>query len=82
MISSQLDIKEKFVEMCKLIFINSKGEFVFPVENLIYDEDYNDFINHSDWKILESKMTNLISKVNQDNSILEKDVETEIWEMI
>jgi hypothetical protein len=82
MISTQLDIKEKFVEMCKLIFINSKGEFVFPVENLIYDEDYNDFINHSDWKILESKMTNLISKVNQDNSILEKDVETEIWEMI
>jgi hypothetical protein len=27
-------------------------------------------------------MTNLISKVNEDSSILEKDVETEIWEMI
>ena len=68
--------------MCKLIFINGKGEFVFPIDDLLHDNDYSDFLNHSDWTILESKMTNLISKINQDNSILEKDVETEIWEMI
>ena len=82
MINSDLNIKEKFVEMCKLIFINGKGEFVFPIDDLLHDNDYSDFLNHSDWTILESKMTNLISKINQDNSILEKDVETEIWEMI
>jgi hypothetical protein len=57
MINSDLDIKLKFVEMCKLIFINGKGDFVFPIDNLI-------------------------SLVNKDNSILEKDVESEIWEMI
>ncbi len=82
MINSDLNIKDKFVEMCKMIFINADGKFVFPIDNLIYDEDYSDFMNHSDWSVLESKMTNLISKVNEDNSILEKDVETEIWEMI
>jgi hypothetical protein len=27
-------------------------------------------------------MKNLINLVNSDNSILEKDVETEIWEMV
>ena len=31
---------------------------------------------------LESKMNNLISLVNKDHSILQKDVENEIWEMI
>jgi hypothetical protein len=82
MINSELDIKEKFVEMCKLIFINGKGEFVFPLDNLIYDEDYSDFLKHTDWIILESKMANLISAMNTDVSILEKDVETEIWKMI
>lgn len=82
MINSDLNIKDKFVEMCKMIFINADGKFVFPIDNLIHDEDYSDFMNHSDWSILESKMTNLISKVNEDSSILEKDVETEIWEMV
>jgi hypothetical protein len=82
MINSDLNIKDKFVEMCKMIFINADGKFVFPIDNLIHDEDYSDFMNHSDWSVLESKMTNLISKVNEDSSILEKDVETEIWEMV
>lgn len=82
MINSDLDIKDKFVEMCKLIFINGDGKFVFPIDNLLHDEDYFDFINHHHWSILESKMTNLISKINNDQTILDKDVETEIWEMI
>lgn len=82
MISSELDIKLKFVEMCKLIFVNGKGEFVFPTDNLIHDNDYSDFINHSDWFILESKMGNLISLINEDHSILELDVEDEIWDMV
>jgi hypothetical protein len=68
--------------MCKMIFINVDGNFVFPVDNLLHDEDYSNFINHSDWSVLESKMKNLINLVNSDNSILEKDVETEIWEMV
>ena len=82
MINSELDIKLKFVEMCKLIFINGKGEFVFPIDNLIYDNDYSEFLSHSDWTTLESKMNNLISLINKDHSIINLDVETEIWEMI
>lgn len=82
MINSEIDIKLKFVEMCKLIFINGKGEFVFPIDNLIHDLDYSEFLNHSDWSILESKMENLITLINKDHSILELDVEDEIWEMI
>lgn len=82
MINSELDIKLKFVEMCKLIFINGNGEFVFPTDNLIHDEDYSDFLNHSDWSILEKKMENLILLINKDHSVLDLDVEEEIWEMV
>lgn len=82
MINSEIDIKSKFVEMCKLIFINGKGEFVFPIENLIYDQDYSEFLAHKDWSILETKMNNLVKLINENNSILEKDVETEIWYLV
>lgn len=82
MINPEFEIKDKFVEMCKLIFINVKGEFVFPIDSLLYDNDYQDFLNHTDWPILENKMKNLISIMNSDISILGKDVETEIWDLI
>ena len=68
--------------MCKLIFINGTGEFVFPIDNLLYDQDYSEFLNHSDWSVLETKMSNLITLMNEDHSILQKDVESEIWNLI
>jgi hypothetical protein len=82
MINEQLEIKEKFVEMCKMIFVSSTGKLVFPFENLEYDSDWNQFTNHKDYSILESKMKNLIKITNEDNTILNLDIETEIWDMI
>ncbi len=82
MINNNIDIKEKYVEMCKLIFINNDGVFMFPFEDLQLDNDWNDFTNHQDYTILENKMNNLLNLVNQDPKILNLDVETEIWEMV
>ena len=82
MINSDLEIKDKFVEMCKMIFMGAEGDFIFPIDNLLHDEDYIEFINHSEWSILESKMTNLINRINEDPSILGQDIETEIWQII
>lgn len=82
MIVNDLDIKAKFSEMCKLLFVNSKGNFCFPFDNLIHDEEWDTFVENADYKILESKMINLLDLINSDISILEMDLETEIWEMI
>ena len=82
MIVNDLDIKAKFSEMCNLLFVNSKGNFCFPFDNLIHDEEWDTFVENADYKILESKMINLLDLINSDNSILEMDLETEIWEMI
>ena len=40
MINTDLDIKVKFVEMCKLIFMNSKNQFLFPFDDFKHDSDY------------------------------------------
>lgn len=82
MIKSDINIKEKFSKMCELIFINSSGKFVFPFENLEYDIDWMEFTSHADYNILKSKMNNLIKLTNEDLSILNLDVEEEIWEMV
>ncbi len=82
MINNNIDIKEKYVEMCKLIFINKDGVFKFPFEDLQLDNDWNDFTSHQDYTILENKMNNLLNLINQDPEILNLDVETEIWEMV
>ncbi len=82
MINNNIDIKEKYVEMCKLIFINKDGVFKFPFEDLQLDNDWNSFTKHQDYTILETKMNNLLNLVNQNPQILNLDVETEIWEMV
>jgi hypothetical protein len=82
MIDINKDIKEKFVEMCSMIFVNSNGKFTFPIDNIRYDKDWEDFISHKDWSTLENKMNNLIKLINKDKSIIELDVEEQIWEMI
>ncbi len=82
MIDNQIDIKEKFVQLCSMIFVSSEGKFIFPIDNLIYDSDWSEFLKHKDWIVLDSKMSNLITLLNQDYSILEKDVQDEIWDMV
>ncbi len=68
-------IKDKFVEMCQMISGDS-GEYVFWW-------DYMDIYEHEDYVILKSKMENLIKLLNEnDTLLLNKDIETEIWEMI
>lgn len=82
MIDTNLDIKAKFAEMAKMIFITSNGKFQFPFDDLRHSQDWNEFKSNPDWKILEKKMFNLIELVNRENSILELDLETQIWEMV
>lgn len=82
MISNSIDIKEKFSKMVEMVFVNSKGEFVFPYDNLYHDEDWTSFTSHSDWLILESKMNSLIKLMNSDINTLNLDLETQVWDMI
>ena len=75
------DIKQNFAEMCKHIFIGVNG-FSFPFESIEHDPTFDNLLESKEYSLLKEKMTNLLVLVNSDNSILEMDLETEIWEMI
>lgn len=68
-------IKDKFVEMCQLIS-KDNGEYDFWWG---YMDRFNE---DEDFLILESKMKNFLSLLNENEDVIKKDIETEVWEMI
>jgi hypothetical protein len=74
-------IKQQFTELCKMIFIGSNG-FQFPFDDVDHDDDLIQIRESVDYPVLKSKMENLIILINKDNSLINKDVETELWDLI
>jgi hypothetical protein len=64
--------------MCELISVNSKGQFFFDSVDVEFTEVYNDV----DYPVLKGKMDKLIGLINEDNSLIEKDVQDELWLML
>ena len=81
MIIKNKEIKDKFVEMCKHI-VDHKGKLVCLYSNIEYDENFSNIYNDRNYNMLKEKMENLLNIVNKDNSLLNKDVETELWDLI
>ena len=69
---------DKFVDMCDLISVDSKGQFFFDSVDVEFTDIYTDV----DYPVLVEKMTKLITLINEDNSLIEKDVHDELWFML
>ena len=73
--------KQKFVKICHLIYIGKDG-FTFPYEDLDYDDDYVFIESVKEYKLIVSKMRNLIDLINNNIDYIYKDIETEIYDLI
>jgi len=73
--------KEKFVKLCGLIYVGKDG-FTFPFDAIRHYEEYQDIYKSDSWTFLQEKMSNLLNLVNSDYSLVDKDIENELWEMI
>jgi len=67
--------------MCKHI-VDHKGKLVCLYSNIEYDENFSNIYNDRNYNMLKEKMENLLNIVNKDNSLINKDVETELWDLI
>jgi hypothetical protein len=75
------NLKESFVELCSQIFVTSDG-FQFPFDSIRHNDDFSEIYASKEWSILENKMSNLLELINSDNSLIDKDIETELWKLI
>lgn len=76
-----MKIKQDFTQLCSMIYISSNG-FKFPFEDIDHDDDFSSIRESADYPTLKSKMQNLLTLLNKDQSLLEKDIETELWDLI
>ena len=74
-------VKSYFVRMCALVEITSDG-LLFPDEMMELDDAMADVLSHDAYPKLRGKMGRMLELVNQDPSLIYKDVETELWYMI
>lgn len=78
---NESELKDKFVKMCSLIEMNSDGEYIFFFDDVKY-RDY-ELSQYKHFNILKQKMKKLILLLNEDSiSLMNKDIETEIWKII
>ena len=74
-------LKENFLELCSKIFVSQNG-FEFPFDEIRHSDDFVSIYTSEDYPILEKKMINLLNLINSDNSMIDKDIETELWYLV
>jgi hypothetical protein len=74
-------LKESFVKLCSKIFVSQKG-FEFPFDEIRHSDDFESIYKSRDYPLLEKKMTNLLNLINSDSSMIDKDIETELWYLV
>ena len=72
---------EQFVKMCELINSDENGVIYFPFSDFEHSPEYSSVISES-YPLLRDKMSKLITLINEDKSLIEKDIETELWLML
>jgi hypothetical protein len=74
-------LKESFVRMCYLLEITSEG-IQYPDDIAELDAEFQDVFDSEEYPILREKMDKLVHLINNDLSLVDKDIEEELWYMI
>ena len=77
--SEQRD-KEIFVKMCFKLDQGSK--IYYPDQYVLHCIEDKEITQYENYDILLEKMAKLVDLLNSDLTLLDKDIETELWEMI
>ena len=74
-------IKATFVNMCSSIDV-FKGNLFFNFDEFEHTLENRSIVESKDYPVLKEKMQNLITIISEDNSLIELDIEEELWFMI
>jgi translation initiation factor 6 (eIF-6) len=60
--------------------VSGKG-LVFN-EGIIYDEDFSHITNDDEYSLIEKKVKSIVNLINNDPTLVHKDLEDELWYMV
>lgn len=72
---------EKFKRLVGLVFVGPKGVLMFSNESFIHDASYADLHEDSDLPFLMEKMDNMLTLINNDPELVDKDIENYLWNL-
>jgi len=77
-------IKQQLVEVMSSEYaytLPGVGLF-FDDISIVYDQRYAHIVDSEDYPIIEQKVKGIFELVNQDPTLADKDIETELWYMV
>jgi hypothetical protein len=58
------------------------GEGLFFNDNILYDNRFSHITNDDEYSLIEQKVKSIVKLINEDPSLVYKDLEDELWYMV
>ena len=76
-------MKELMVEIISSEYVDIvSGKGLYFNESITYDNRYSHITENEHYPFVEQKLKSIINLINEDTSLVHKDVETELWYMV
>ena len=76
-------MKELMVEIISSEYVDIvSGKGLYFNDSIIYDNRYTYITENEHYPLVEQKLKSIINLVNNDTSLVHKDVESELWYMV
>lgn len=76
-------MKELMVEIISSEYVDIvSGKGLYFNDSIIYDNRYSHITENEHYPLVEQKLKSIVNLINEDTSLVHKDVETELWYMV
>lgn len=75
--------KQLAVEIMSSEYIDVvSGKGLIFNENIIYDKNFSHITNDSEYPLIEEKIKSIVNLINDNPTLVHKDLEDELWYMV
>lgn len=76
-------MKELMVEIISSEYVDIvSGKGLYFNESITYDKRYLHITENEHYQLVKQKLKSIVNLINEDTSLVHKDVETELWYMV
>ena len=76
-------MKELMVEIISSEYVDIvSGKGLYFNESITYENRYSHITENEHYPLVEQKLKSIINLINEDTSLVHKDIETELWYMV
>jgi hypothetical protein len=76
-------VKQMVVEIMSSDYVDIiSGKGLIFNNNIIYDINFSHITNDEEYPVIEQKINSLVNLINENPSLVDKDLEDELWFMV